>query len=362
MIENYISTHISQFQEDLKRITLTPAPTFDESRRVELIQGMLEKLGYESHIDEVGNLICFIEGQVREQIVYSAHVDTVFPIDTELDFIEKSGYYHCPGVADNSLAVTALIYLMKYIKLHDIVPHFDTYFLFNVCEEGLGNLRGIKHFIDSTPLSNLKTHFAIEGNKINRLTSTFVGSIRKRVSIKGSGGHSWKDYGNTSSVHVASNIISQLYEIELPQHSKTTLNVGRIHGGTGVNVIPQQAEMMYEVRFVNQEDGLRVMDESLSIIESFNSGDINIDIETIGNRPAGQTHNDSVAMTVKEVHCSLGINTDEDIGSTDSNYPSSKGLSSFTLGLSNARNLHSLDEFVEIAPIQKGLHQPHQNF
>ncbi|NVO99231.1 M20/M25/M40 family metallo-hydrolase [Photobacterium damselae subsp. damselae] len=357
MIEHFITQHLVQFHDDLKRITLTAAPTFDESRRVALIQDMLTQWDYDSHIDDVGNLICFVKGEVREQVVYSAHVDTVFPLNTELNYIEQDGFIHCPGVADNSLAVTSLIYVMKYLREYAITPHFDTYFVFNVCEEGLGNLHGIKHFIDTTPLPNLKVHFALEGNKLNRLTSTFVGSIRKKVAIKGLGGHSWRDYGNTSAVQVAANIISQLYDIALPQTSKTTLNVGKLQGGTGVNVIPQYAEILFEVRFVDQQEGLRVMDEALSIINAFHRDQITIDIETIGDRPAGQTHNPEVVATIKAVHQSLGINTDEDIGSTDSNYPASKGLSSFTLGLSNAKNLHALEEFVEIPPMQTGLHQ-----
>nr|WP_086938632.1 M20/M25/M40 family metallo-hydrolase [Thaumasiovibrio occultus] len=357
MIEKFIKENISDFHDDLKTITLTSAPTFEEHQRVALIKEMLEQLGFQSDIDSIGNLICLVEGVVRQQVVYSAHVDTVFPKETHLDFIEKSGCFYCPGVADNSLSVTSLIYLLKYIKTHNITPHYDTYFLFNVCEEGLGNLIGIKHFIDSTSLPDLIAHFALEGNKVGRLTQTFVGSVRKKVSIKGLGGHSWRDSDHTSAIHVASKMISQLYDIPLPRGSKTTLNVGTIRGGTGVNVIPQYTEIMFEVRFIDQENGQSVLDEASRIIDSYRSKDIQIDVDVIGDRPAGTTKNDEIAERVKNIHQRLGIETEEDIGSSDSNYPASKGLSSFTIGISKAQYLHSIDEFVEIATIEKGLYQ-----
>ncbi|MFW6311349.1 MAG: M20/M25/M40 family metallo-hydrolase, partial [Nanoarchaeota archaeon] len=231
-MKKFIENEIKNLLLDLKKITLTSSPSYYESDRIALIKKILFSIGYEGQIDDVGNLIYTINGKKSKQVVFSAHTDTVFNKDTKLEIIEKNGKYYCPGVCDNSLGIVSMIYLMKYIKENVIVPKYNTTFLFNVCEEGLGNLKGIRHFFDNNNNNNLIAHFAIEGHKLGRLTSKVVGSIRRKIKIKTKGGHSWRDFGSKNAINVISEMISKFNKIELPKEPKTTFNIGIIKGGS----------------------------------------------------------------------------------------------------------------------------------
>ena len=88
----------------------------------------------------------------------------------------------------------------------------------------------------------------LEGTALGQVYHRAVGVQRYRVSVTTTGGHSWSDYGNPSAVHVVAQLVSQLTALSLPDKPRTTLNVGTISGGTGVNVLASQAQFELDVR------------------------------------------------------------------------------------------------------------------
>src|SRR4030095_6435982 len=101
-----------------------PAPTFEEAKRAEFVCGMFvnEKLT-DVFVDERGNVFGRLKAKGRRKpLIVSAHLDTVFPRETNLSGRRQGGKVYGPGIGDNSVGVAALIGLNWLIREENIQP------------------------------------------------------------------------------------------------------------------------------------------------------------------------------------------------------------------------------------------------
>lgn len=263
-MENFLSGIFFWFLEIHKHITTTNAQTFKEQERAKLVQNILNNIGFTSRFDEVGNLIVEINGENKNTLVFSAHLDTVFYEEIALNYEEKDGKIYAPSAADNSVGIASLLVLLKYIKEKNIKPMHDTIILFNVCEEAVGNLQGIKHFLDHFD-KKLKIHICIEGAQLGRITTKAIGSYRAKIKIKGPGGHSYSNFGNPNPIKTAAEIITGLDGLK---ENNFSYNFGTIKGGSAVNAIPEECEFTYEIRSTDGDIITKIKNKAKSIIKS----------------------------------------------------------------------------------------------
>ena len=89
--------------------------------------------------------------------------------------------------------------------------------------------------------------------------------VLKDLIVKTKGGHSFRDFGELNAIALASKLINQLYNINVPKvlDSKTTYNVGTINGGTSINTIAQQVSFLYEYRSTSVEC-LKIINEKFN--------------------------------------------------------------------------------------------------
>jgi len=234
----------------LKTLAAIPAPSHQEDRRVKFISSWLKENGAETVIvDEAKNVILPLPADAKGPFrVFMAHTDVVFPDTEPLPVREESGCLFAPGVGDDTANMAALMLCAKFLLSHHITPEAPILIVFNSCEEGLGNLKGIRQLMQDYSGRVLDvTSFDCQSNSI---VSRAVGSERWKVTAFTRGGHSYSDFGTASAIDHLSRLVSRLYQQPVPQKqgTKTTYNVGLISGGTSVNTIAQRAEMTYEYR------------------------------------------------------------------------------------------------------------------
>ncbi len=341
-----------------KKIASIPSPTFFEKDKGRFIKEQLEAIGLQGvQIDEVGNVIVGFKGLSSREIIFSAHMDTVFPISAHLEQKEDEKHIFCPGICDNAIGVSSLFFLSKYIFMHKLPLRCPLTLVFNVCEEELGNLKGIRHFFGHREIKNVAGHICIEGHQIGRLTTKAVGNVRLSIRIKAEGGHSWRDFGNPNAVVLAAALIMELMKIEIPQTPKTTLHTGIFSGGTSINSIPSEAAFSVEVRSSIQGIIDSLCKKITDVIGGFNSKGCEVLLSKLGERPCGATTDKGFINIVRDAQKMAGIEPEEDMGSTDSNYPMSKGIPSITIGITKGSKTHTDKEYLEKEPIRKGFQQ-----
>ena len=137
------------------------------------------------------------------------------------------------------------------MEFANIETEADILFVGNVGEEGLGDLRGIKHLFANNKIDSL---IAIDGGSSSRIVYGGVGSHRYRVTFKGPGGHSWGAFGSVNPHHALGRAIEHFVNKAAPlgKYGETSYNIGRIGGGISVNTIPYESWFEVDLRSVAQ--------------------------------------------------------------------------------------------------------------
>ena len=336
-----------------------PAPTFEEGNRAEFIcTRFANEALTDVSVDEVGNVFgCLKTGNKRKPLVISAHLDTVFPREINLAVRREGGKIYGPGIGDNSLGVAALVGLNWMLRERNVHAGGDIWFVANVCEEGLGDLRGMKAVVDRFG-ARVQAYLVLEGLALGHVYHRAVGVKRYRVTARTSGGHSWSDYGKPSAVHELSKLVVQLAALELPKEPRTTMNVGKISGGTSVNVIASEATLDLDLRSEQRESLASLVSAAERLIHSANKPNVSVEAEVIGERFPGEisTHHPLVKLA-KDCLAEQGLDAGLISGSTDANVPLSRGYPAVVLGVTTGGGAHTTNEYINTAPVEKGMEQ-----
>jgi tripeptide aminopeptidase len=348
------------------RICEVPAPPFKEQQRGEVLKRTFEQLGLKNvRVDKEGNVLGERPGRTpRPHLVIAAHLDTVFPEETDVKVTRDGAVLRGPGIGDDCRGLAVLVGVARLLQETKIATPGSITFVANVGEEGLGDLRGTKHLFDVELKGRIDRFVSIDGTGLGT-TTVGVGSKRYRVTYKGPGGHSFGAFGMANPIHALGRAAATIADLQVPTTPKTTFNIGRIGGGTSVNSIPFEAWMEIDMRSADATslaDVDRRINAAIDAAAKAENGrwsktdQVTVDKKLVGDRPAGHTPADSpIVRTSLSVSKALGLSTQMGEGSTDSNYPMSLGVQAITIsGGGMGRNAHALDESFDTTDSWKG--------
>lgn len=341
------------------KIQQIPAPSFFESERAEFIRDQFIKESLEDiAIDDIGNVIGRLPGSGSiSPIVVSAHMDTVFPADTNLEIRRQVDKIAGPGIGDNAVGLAGLFGLLWALNQREKSLTNDLWLVANVGEEGLGDLRGMQAIVDRFR-DKPRAYIILEGMALGQIYHRGLDVRRYRIIVKTLGGHSWVNHGRPSAVHELAQIVTRLLDLQIPEEPRTTLNVGVISGGMSVNTIAAEAHLDLDLRSEDPSALADLMAQVESTIQRSKYPGIRIEIESIGQRPIGEISLDHplVQLAMQSLE-SVGIQPRVNIGSTDANIPLSRGYPAVCLGLTTGNGAHTINEYIHIPPLQQGLRQ-----
>lgn len=359
----YLEDHNQETLDLLEELAKIPAPSGNEQLRAEFVKNWLEKVGAENVIiDSALNVLCPIGCENKDDIVvFMAHTDVVFPDTTPLPFRKDDEYFYCPGIGDDTGCLAVLLMVVKYVVENKLVAPCGILFAANSCEEGLGNLKGIKQIMKDYD-GRISAVYTFDGS-YNHLVNKCVGSHRYEITFETEGGHSFGAFGKRNAIVAMSKLICDLYKCEVPkiEDSKTTYNVGIVDGGTSVNTIAQNAKMLFEYRSDNIECLAYMKDFFERTIEDFKKlGMADICVKLIGDRPCSKNVDENKLNKISELAVSIcekysGMKCTKQSGSTDSNIPMSLGVPSVCVGSQISYGAHTREEKLLISSIPVGL-------
>jgi len=343
-----------------------PAPTFHEQRRAEFVRERLLVEGLaDVEIDPLGNVYGRlalhgrrrIKDDQKRPLVVSAHLDTVFPASVDLKVFREPDSLSGPGIGDNAAGVAGMFGLLWLLRERNITLPGDLWLVANVCEEGLGDLRGMRAVVERFGEAP-QAYIVLEGMALGQVFHRGLGVRRYRVTVQTAGGHSWIDYGKPSAVHELTALASRITALPVPAAPRTTLNIGRITGGTSINTIAPEASLELDLRSESVEALQSLAQQVENLVQAAMKEGVQVQAEVIGQRPAGEIPA-SHPLVVLAQAClqEQGIQPRLNIGSTDANIPLSRGLPAVTIGLTHGNGAHTVHEHIEIAPFKKGLEQ-----
>ncbi|MBC7870599.1 MAG: M20/M25/M40 family metallo-hydrolase, partial [Chitinophagaceae bacterium] len=337
-----------------------PAPTFQEAKRAAYLEAQFKALGLkEIDIDAMDNVYGLLPGQesATKGMMISAHTDTVFSAETNLNTRRENGVIFGPGLGDNSVGVAGMLGLITFLKQRQITPPCHLWFVATTREEGLGDLGGMKAAYD-----RLKAHIHgvinLEGLAFGHIYHAGIAVRRLHITANTSGGHSWLHFGRASAIHGIVQLGARITALKPLETPRTTYNIGMIDGGQTINSIATSASLWLDLRSESRQALEDIESQVRDQIKASSSDDLKFSVEIVGDRPAGQIPGDHplVKMAVVALE-QIGIRATLETGSTDGNIPLADGCPTVTIGITRGGNAHRLDEYIETAPIAAGLQQ-----
>jgi acetylornithine deacetylase/succinyl-diaminopimelate desuccinylase-like protein len=348
------------------KLTEIPAPPFKEEVRAKEFEKMIKAAGLSDvKIDEEGNVLALRKGTKSDGkvVVVSAHLDTVFPPNTDVKVKRQGNKLFAPGVGDDTMSLAVLLGFVRAMQAANIKTRDDILFVATVGEEGPGDLRGVRHlFTKGQYKDKIKSFFSLESGSVSGITNGGVGSKRYRVTFSGPGGHSFGAFGLVNPMFALGQAANEFSRIQVGTSPKTTYSIGLIGGGTSVNSIPLDAWMEVDMRSESLPDLKRVEDRMLKIVKeaadgenfarSIKEGPIKVEAKLIGDRPAGNTDAKTELVQIAKAAIEAGgYKVTYGWSSTDSNLPMSLGIPALTIGRmapEKSGRSHSLDEWVDV--------------
>lgn len=351
-------TRFAEFLDWICAIQQIPSPTFHEEQRAEFMLVEFKRAGLaQVERDSVGNVLARWPGGDGRSLVVSAHLDTVHDAPIPLPLERSETHIAGPGIADNSTGLAGLLALAKHLA--QTRPRYpgDVWLVANVCEEGLGNLAGMRALVGRFG-EQARAYLVLEGLGLGQVCHRGLGVNRLQVTAETAGGHSWVDFGIPSAIHELSKVVAKLSDLRLPENPRSSLNIGMIQGGTSINTIADRAHFQLDLRAVNQDALLQLNERAMQVIRSHEKVGVKITVEQIGMRPAGEIPQDhSLVRLALEVLDQLKIASALEIGSTDANFPLSQHYPAICIGMTRGNFPHTSREFIETEPLQAGFAQ-----
>jgi len=331
------------FIEEQIRICEIPAPPFHEEARGKELERLFKEAGlHDVRIDKAGNVIGVRPGaSAHPNLLLQAHLDTVFPPETNVNVTRQGTILKGPGIGDDCRGLVTVLGVIRALdEAHVQTPGTIT-FAADTGEEGLGDLRGTKELFNNTLKGQVDKFISIDGLGLG-ITSVGVGSYRYRVEFKGPGGHSYGAFGMANPIQAMGRAIAKIDNFEVPKNPKTTFNVGRVGGGTSVNAIPFECWMEVDMRSADK-NSLEALNGKFKAavqeaVEEENKrwpghGIVTASPELVGLRPAGVTPPDSaIVLTAIAVTKIFNGDVRTREGSTDANVPMNLGIPAITIG------------------------------
>jgi acetylornithine deacetylase/succinyl-diaminopimelate desuccinylase-like protein len=296
-------------------------------------------------------------------VVMAAHLDTVFPEETDVKVRREGTKLFAPGIGDDTHSLAVVLGYVRALDAAKIKTRRDILFVGNVGEEGPGDLRGTRYLFGKGKYKDrIGAFFSMDGTSPLAVTSGAVGSRRYRVTFKGPGGHSYGAFGLVNPMAAMGATVVEMNRIVTPTAPKTTYMTSVVGGGTSVNSIPDSIWLEVDMRSPGKAELAELDARFLQIVaaavdqenaaRSTRQGKISADVKLIGDRPTGTTRDDAeiVQITAASVRAA-GFQPLLNAGSTDSNVPISLGIPAVTIGSGAAGGgrAHAVDEWIDLS-------------
>ncbi len=175
---------------DIITLTQIAAPPFQEEQRGNAYRDMLVAHGLSDvETDAVGNVMGLRRGVGNGPLlVVAAHLDTVFPAGTNVTVRREGTKLFAPGVGDDTRSLAVLLAYIRAMDAAGIRTRSDILFVGDVGEEGLGDLRGMRHLFKEGEVSRPDQglhHRGQPGDGEHRHRRCRIGALPRHLSRPG---------------------------------------------------------------------------------------------------------------------------------------------------------------------------------
>ncbi len=332
---------------------------------VKYLSDYFNKIGIENRIQEYGekraNIIAEY-GEGEKTIILTGHLDTV-PAGDESKWkfppfsgTEEDGRIYGRGSTDMKGALAAYVAVMALLKQKNVKLSKKIIFL-GTSDEEL-NMDGSLFAKEKGIMEGCE--FVVIGEPTElKIGVAEKGTLWIKIKIEGKSAHGSTPHLGVSAIEAAARLIPKLKEaVPVFEHKilgKSSLNIGKITGGTVVNVVPELCEIECDFRLVADELRNELKEKFNTVISKFNQKEeAKVSFTIAHELPAIEMKDESVFLEdlknrAKEAGAKdiIGVNYGTDGAMLVPDY----GTPFVIMGPGKLDQLHVTDEYTEIEEV-----------
>jgi acetylornithine deacetylase len=319
------------------------------------------------YVDDAGvkkfNLVAVSPRETKDtdeiELALVGHTDTV-PFDPAwsdaLTLTERDGKLFGRGACDTKAFIAASLAAVEQVDLKKLARPLALVF---TADEEIGCL-GAKRLADARAI---RVRRAIIGEPTSlRPVRAGKGYCLAEVEVRGREGHSAYPALGASAIFRAARLISRIEQVakrlEAERHEAfdppfTTVNVGRIEGGTAKNIIAGSCRFTLEWRPVPGQASSRIVEVIKAEAELLRAADPGFDYRIDVQRLDGGVETPADAALVSFMECATGQRSGTVAFGTEAPQLIELGAEVVVFGAGDIRNAHRTDEFVPIAELER---------
>lgn len=262
------------------------------------------------------NLFATIGPTDRAGVLLSGHTDVV-PVTGQnwtvspFEMTQNDGKFFGRGTADmKGFVASALAAALRASKMELETPlHLALSY-----DEEIGCV-GVRSMIDMLAVAPFRPKFCIVGEPTQMMVATgHKGKTACTVTCTGREGHSALAPTALNAIHLACDMIAAIRDLQTGimrtatrdedyDVPYSTLHVGSIKGGVALNIVPNNAEFVFEIRNLSEDDPQDILDRlnhsAQDLLRSLRRDfpEANIEIKTSGSYPPLTTGKDTEVVS-----------------------------------------------------------------
>lgn len=300
-MEDYLSEGIEILQKFVSFKTVNEPG--DEKPLAEYIKVLLDEIGLETKIDDLGNNRANVIGRLkgtgeRKALLFNGHLDTVPAGDIEWKYEPYTGHIendkiYGRGTADMKGGLAAMIAAVKAIKESGAELKGD--FIYSATAGEETDSIGAVKFVNDGGLDEVGAIIIGEpcSGKINIAEK---GAFWVEITTYGKTAHgAFPEKGVNAVVHMNALISEMLsYRFKYEENlfvGHPTMNISTIRGGVKTNVVPDRCSITIDMRTVPGMNHDEIKKDFEKLIQKLSEEieDFKADVRVLNNRPAVET-------------------------------------------------------------------------
>lgn len=346
--------------EDLLQMLKIRSQSRNERALADRLKAALTDLGAQVHEDQAqlgfkgntGNVYGLVKGTLPNApvLLLNAHMDTVEPSEGVEPRIE-GGVIKASGKtilgADDKAGIAAILEALRVLKERKL-PHGDLLVVFTAAEEA--GVLGAKH-ADPAWIRRAALGFALDGSgAVGDVSYSAIGAVQLNIVMHGRGAHAGNEpEKGISAIGIAAQAIASVPTGRLD--AATTSNIGTLHCGTAVNIVPDRCELIVGVR---AEEPARMQAEAQKIADAFTraaaerGGRAEVEVVPVLNPFRLQQDSPPIQLALRAGRA-LGLQPAMRAsgGGSDANFFNAYGVPTAVIAMGNG-NKHAVDESMPV--------------
>lgn len=277
------------------------------------------------------------------KIMMVGHLDVVPAPDHLFKATTKGDCLMGRGVEDMKGMDAAMILAMKEFSELKNPPSVG---LMLTTDEEIGGYDGVSYLFNEMGY-NCQVGFIPDAGRDFNIIFAQKGILHLRITANGKGAHGSRPWLGDNALDKLVDVCQVLRKV-FPGTKKdawvTTCSLGRISGGTAANVVPDQAEMLIDIRFTEEHSKGKLLAKIKKLFPKLKVEEI-----SGGEVLFTETSNNYLKSLKKIIEKELGrkIKTDKSHGASDGRFLAGKNIPVLLIGPTGG-GTHALDEWVSI--------------